>query len=40
MTFYTKIPPFGDALAEFYQGDVRKSFNFFYFSHTDHHETF
>jgi hypothetical protein len=40
MTFYTKQPPFGATPGEFYQGDVRKSFNFFYFAHSDHHEMF
>jgi hypothetical protein len=40
MTFYTKQPPYGAKPAEFYQGDVRKSFNFFYFAHSDHHDVF
>ena len=40
MHFYTKESPFGDRVVDFYHGEVLKAFNFLYFAHSDHHETY
>ena len=40
MHFYTKKRPFGGDVANPYHGEVLKAFNFLYFTHSDHHETY